>query len=179
MKRWTILAGLLLLAMGCRDRAAATSGDGYDAAVRIGHAWVDCDQRDDDACAAALLHIPPEYQGASLERERRSVLRGVKLIRQRFGYIRALGPQLTDAKFVALSWAGGTSEYWKQHQETAIATFPVTFSKLSAGYLQAEVCKIGSEWTLKAIHYGLPLSNPSSAPMIEMTNNELGKLATN
>lgn len=178
MNRAACILAILLLAAGCRHRAA-TSGEGYEAAVRIAREWRACDQRDDNSCASALLHIPPDYAGDALRRERRSIFSGVKLIRERFGYIRAFGPPVQDAGgVVALTWAAGTDEYWARYRETAIATFPVTYSKLSAGYLQAEVSRIGSVWQLKAIHYGLPVSNPSSAPMIEMTNQELGKVAT-
>jgi len=177
MKRAACIVAMLLLTAACRHRAA-TSGEGFDAAVRLGREWAACDRRDDNACAAALLYMPPDYAGQALERERRSVVHGVKIIRERFGYIRALGPPVDNPDIVALTWAAGTQEYWARHPETAIATFPVTYSKLSEGYLQAEVCRIDAVWQLKAIHYGLPLSNPSSAPMIEMTNKELASAAT-
>jgi hypothetical protein len=177
MKRAACILAMLLLTAACRHHPA-TSGEGYDEAVRIAREWFACDHRDDNSCAAALLHIPPDYAGQALKRERRSVVNGVKIIRERFGYIRALGPPVTAPGIVALTWAAGTQEYWVRYPETAIATFPVTYSKLSDGYLQAEVCRIGSGWQLKAIRYGLPVSNPSSAPMIEMTNRELGKAAT-
>lgn len=178
MKRAVPIVVILLLTVACRHRAA-TSGDGYDAAVRIAREWLACDHQDDNSCAAALLYIPPDYTGDALQRERRTMVNGVKLIRDRFGYIRAFGPPVEDDPgIVSLTWAAGTQEYWARHPESAIATFPVTYSKLSAGYLKAEVCRIGGAWQLKAIHYGLPLSNPSSAPMIEMTNKELGTAAT-
>ena len=78
----------------------------------------------------------------------------------------------------AISWASGTDEYWRKCRRSSMATFPVVFSKLSSGYLETEVCKIDGTWQMKAVHYGLPLSNPSSAPMIEMIDRELGGAAT-
>ena len=169
------LAVLLLIALaGCRE---TSSGEGYDAAVRLGGEWFNCDRLDDAACAVGLMHIPQMYRGAERETEERTMLRGFRLLRDRFGGVSDVQPPTTDSRMADVFWASGDAKYWSEHSQSSKATFPVKFSKLSSGYVQIEACKIYSKWQIRAVHYGLPLSNPSSKPMIEMINSDLSKIS--
>ena len=167
-----LLLFVCLLLAGCGER---TGGEGYDAAVRLGGEWFNCDRLNDPGCAVNLMHIPPMYMGAAREREERTMARGFRFLRDRFGSISDVQPPTTGFHMVDVFWASGDAKYWSEHSQSSKATFPVRFSKLSDGYVQIEVCKIYSKWQIRAVHYGLPLSNPSSRPMIEMINADLSK----
>jgi hypothetical protein len=169
-----VIACAALLLQGCRE---TTSGEGYDAAVRLGGEWFNCDRLDDAACEVRLMHIPPAYQGDARQNEERSMLRGFRLLRDRFGGVSDVQPPTTAFRMADVFWASGDAAYWSEHSRSSKATFPVKFSKLSSGYVQIEVCKIYSKWQIRAVHYGLPLSNPSSRPMIEMINADLSKVS--
>lgn len=158
----------------CREDA---SREGYDAALRLGGEWFNCNRLDDAGCAVALMHIPPTYQGAARDAEERTMRRGTHLLRERFGGISDVQPPTTDFRMVDVFWASGDEEYWTKHPESYKATFPVKFAKLSHGFVQIEACKIYSKWQIRAVHYGLPLSNPNSAPMIESINSELSEVS--
>lgn len=169
---------LAMLAAGCRlRRDERPSGEGYDAAVRLGGEFFNCDRLDDAGCAVALMHIPPTLQGAEREGELQGLRRGIRLLRERFGGVAEVKAPTTDFRMAEVYWAGGTAGYWAEHPQSSKATFPVKFAKLSDGYVQIEACKIGTTWQIRAIHYGLPASNPSSAPMIAMINDDLSKVS--
>jgi len=163
---------ILIAVAGCHE---STSSEGYDAAVRLGGEWLNCDRLDDSACKVRLMHIPPAYQGAERDKEERVMGRGFRFLRDRFGGASEAQPPMSDPQMVAVLWASGDEAYWSKHSQSSKATFPVKFSKLSNGYVQIEACKIGDKWEIRAVHYGLPLSNPSSAPMIQMINSDLSK----
>jgi len=163
-----------ILVAGCRSE---NSGEGYDAAVRLGGQWFNCDRLADEVCAVGLMHIPPIYRGEARRQEERLLGGGFNLLRDRFGGVSDVKPPTTDFRMAELFWSSGNADYWREHPRSYKATFPVKFSKLSDGYVQIEACKIFSKWQIRAIHYGLPMSNPSSKPMIESINSDLSKVS--
>ena len=169
-----VLLFISILVAGCRNES---SGEGYDAAVRLGGEWFNCDRLSDEVCAVGLMHIPPIYQGEARRREERTMGAGFRLLRERFGGVSEVKSPTTDFRMAELFWSSGTADYWNQHPQSSKATFPVKFTKLSDGYVQIEVSKVFSKWQIRAIHYGLPISNPSSKPMIEMINADLSKVS--
>ena len=151
-------------------RGRESSGAAYDAAVRLGGEWFNCDRLADARCAVALMVVP---DGPAREQEEQRLRRGTRLLRERFGGIAEVKGTTTDARMAELVLRSGESS----DPRSAKATFAVKFAKLSDGYIQIDACPVASNWKIRAIHYGLPLSNPSSAPMIDSVNADFRKVS--
>lgn len=133
----------------CREHA---SREGYHAALRLGGEWFNCNRLDDASCAVALMHIPPTYQGAAREAEERTMRRGTRLPRERFGGISDVQSPTIDFRMVDVFWASGDEEYWTKHPQSYKATFPVKFAKLSHGSAPM-IASINSELSeVRGIH---------------------------
>src|ERR1044072_741287 len=71
-----LCVSLLLVGCGARRR------EGYDAAVRLGGEWLNCDRLSNPGCAVALMHVPSQA-------EARRMRHLTPLLRQRFGGVSA------------------------------------------------------------------------------------------
>ena len=105
-----------------------------------------------------IFHFPPNYSNQELEKDRNSVIKGLKYFDYEFGTISSYKKAETAKFFLEANIGGGDIPYWKEHPQFAKMVYEVKFSKENEGFIVFYFCRISDKYEIRSVGYALPMS---------------------
>ena len=125
------------------------------------------EQNQDFNNAANIFHYPPSYSNAELVKDKTAVKLVLEYFNKSFGRVVTHKIVRAPELNLSLSIGGGNLPYWTNNPRLIKTTYEVQFSNDGKGYVVIDLCKIGKNFEVRAIHYGLPLSRKDTPNRIQ------------
>jgi hypothetical protein len=118
-------------------------------------------QAEDFRGAALMYHYPAEYTDAELDADLTGVENSLKLFAEEFGPFGEVSKLKRPEIYVDIYATGGTHDYWDQQGDSYKVEMQTSFGQVGDGYLIFHIVDILGTLEVKAIAYGLPVSEKS------------------
>ena len=117
-------------------------------------------QNDQFKQAALLFHYPDIYSQKKRESEFKSVKKGLKRHKEKFGKIIKILKKIPDAEYLGSGVSGAEIDYWRQQKGASPSIiFPCVFEKIHFGVIRVTFCKIRDKYEIQSVDFSFINNN--------------------